>query len=894
MNLPEDFHRICESEDIHAPGAVQPHGLVIVLSEDLRIVAAGGSCARLVGFEPTAMLGREFGAVLGPAAMTALAGAIEAHVAAPARPGRCELLPPAGPGPLVALVHRRHRLYVVDLEPDAAGAPPPHLLHELVTALAEMRHARDLRALVSAVAPIARHVCGFDRVMVYRFDPDWNGEVIAESRRDDVPSYLGLRFPASDIPRQARELYVSAVVRHIPDALYRPSALLVEDGLGPIDLGGSHLRSVSPAHLEYMRNMGVRASLVGSILDGGRLWGLIACHQLHDPRHVGPALRDLFAWVCQDVSGAVTLAQGRAKIALAAELEAVHQRLEHVCRGLGLARLMQSGLADDLLRVIGADGMAFVSGRTYRTLGIAPNAARFEELRAKIRARGGDPVLFVSHDLRNDVGYDSSVDDIGGAIVIPVSAPHDMSLAWFRGERTRRVRWGGNPSAPVSIDENGVVSPRKSFELYLQTIAGQSLPWEPEFVAAAERMSGLVDIEIQRRLKSRSDLLQSALAQLAERVVITEGDPIDPPGPRIVMVSAALEEATGFSAEDLVGATPRIFQGPDTDRAALDKVRAALTKGERVRVELLNYRKDGTPHWVELDISPLISGSGRITHYVGLQRDIGERKESERQIAAQRDELRALADELLQAKQIADRANEAKSMFLANMSHELRTPMHAILSFSKLGIERVGTSSADKVRRYFANIHESGERLTRLLNDLLDLSKLEAGRMAMEMRPGDLAAVIDQSAAEFEPLFADRALIFEFDRPAGDTTALFDAVRLGQVVRNLLSNAIKFSPVGGSIRVELDMSYSPIAGGPSHIRLAVADQGIGIPEAERDAVFDKFVQSSKTQSGYEGTGLGLAICREIVVAHGGTIRAMAAGGNGTLFEVLLPAGVRDA
>jgi PAS domain S-box-containing protein len=514
------------------------------------------------------------------------------------------------------------------------------------------------------------------------------------------------------------------------------------------------------------------------------------------------------------------------------------------------------------------------------------------DFRRLLLARSDPYAWFVSHRLRAEFGHAPLGEAIAGVVFAPAAGPHGSSLAWFRAERRRDVRWGGDPAQPVDVDSAGTVSPRKSFAAYLETVEGQALPWRPEEIASARRMEALLDIDSQRRLKSRTELLQVALAQLDERVVITEAFPIDVPGPRIVMATRAVEQATGYTADELIGATPRIFQGPGTDRGTLDRLRQALEHGLRVQVDVLNYTKDGRPVWVDLDVAPVRAESGRVTHWIAIQRDITERKNAERDIARQRDELKAVADELRLAKQAADRANEAKSQFLANMSHELRTPMHAILSFSKLGLERVDETTADKLKRYFSNIRDSGERLTRLLNDLLDLSKLEAGRMQMTLQQVEVPVVIDECLIEFEPLLAAKSLRFEFRRPSEPLAASIDPIRIGQVVRNLLSNAIKFSPVGGRIELTLDIGgAAPLPGSipvpPGCFRMSVVDEGIGIPDAELEEVFDKFVQSSKTQAGYEGTGLGLAICREIVTAHGGTIRALPTGGRGSRFEVLL-------
>ena len=255
--------------------------------------------------------------------------------------------------------------------------------------------------------------------------------------------------------------------------------------------------------------------------------------------------------------------------------------------------------------------------------------------------------------------------------------------------------------------------------------------------------------------------------------------------------------------------------------------------------------------------------------------------------------VEARTHELLGAKEAAEAANRAKSEFLANISHELRTPMHAILSFARLARDRMRGPAVDlaKLEQYQQRILQSGERLMGLLNDLLDLSKLEAGRMAYDMRDEDVAQLAGDVVAELAEVAAARQVSVDIDVAPDTPRIRCDGVRIAQVIRNLLSNAVRFSPSSGRITIALSPAAAGPggAGGTAYVRLSVSDQGQGIPDGELEAIFDKFVQSSKTKNGAGGTGLGLSICREIVQQHGGRIWA-ANGVGGAVFTVLLPAG----
>ena len=216
-------------------------------------------------------------------------------------------------------------------------------------------------------------------------------------------------------------------------------------------------------------------------------------------------------------------------------------------------------------------------------------------------------------------------------------------------------------------------------------------------------------------------------------------------------------------------------------------------------------------------------------------------------------------------------------MGFANMSHELRTPMHAILGFSALGGGKVGKVSDEKLAGYFNRINESGQRLLTLLNGLLDLSKLEVGRMQFEMARHDILDTIETVIEEFTPLFYSRTLSVELHSNTDSSIAEFDNEKIIQVIRNLLSNAIKFTPDNKTLNIYLNDAVLPACNDVEMavpaIAVAIKDQGPGIPEDELEAVFEKFNQSSITGNGAGGTGLGLTISKEIIVYHKGSISA---------------------
>ena len=295
---------------------------------------------------------------------------------------------------------------------------------------------------------------------------------------------------------------------------------------------------------------------------------------------------------------------------------------------------------------------------------------------------------------------------------------------------------------------------------------------------------------------------------------------------------------------------------------------------------------------------PIVGSDDHIKFVVLQHYNITKRKQAEEKLLKAKTDLEKEVEERTKdykkAKEEAERANQLKSEFLANMSHELRTPMHHILGCSTQGEEKINRASREKLKFFFSQITTSGKHLILLINGLLDLSKLESGRMEYQMEKNDLVLIIENLIPEFSHSVKEKSIRFDIKKTETSTVVLCDELKIGQVLRNLLSNAVKFTSAGKPITISFNLEKLFVGQEQidnktvSAILVNVSDQGIGIPNDELDSIFGKFIQSSKTKTSAGGTGLGLAICKEIINAHNGKIWAENNPEGGSTFSFMLP------
>ena len=534
----------CERELIHFAGSVQPHGLLLVLrGPQWRIVQASTSAGRL--------LQRPLDTLL-LATLADLGGDLEARLLEWVAGGLAEPQPlhcTVGRGrEALAFEGQVHRvgadLVVLELEASAAATstvsdsvemPLPKQLELLGAAVTRFSEASSLTALADAAVRWVRELVGYDRVMVYEFDPEGHGKIIAEAREPRLESLLGHHYPATDIPQRARELYLRNRVRVLVDVDGVPAALVprlvpgsgVEPG-GELDMSMCCLRSMSPLHLQYLKNMGVVATLVVSIVREGRLWGLIACHHYRprNLRHGTRAAADLLAEVMATRIAAI---ENYARTQVAMQVRRLQQRLVEATSTEGDWRLALFRNPRTLLQPLDASGAVLCHAGELMSCGEVPSSPELRALLQWIEEQRPDGVFSCSSVGGQDPSLKSLTPMASGVLAVKLSAARGDYLLWLRKEQLQSVTWAGNPAKPMVEGDPLELSPRRSFAAWSEMVRGTALAWTGAEVALASAFGhALIDIIVQvnavRLLIAENQLVQvrTAVADSKEAVVVVD------------------------------------------------------------------------------------------------------------------------------------------------------------------------------------------------------------------------------------------------------------------------------------------------------------------------------------------------------------------------------------
>ncbi|MDO9316467.1 MAG: ATP-binding protein [Burkholderiaceae bacterium] len=518
----------CDDEPVQTPGCIQAHGMLLAVRiDDLIVTQVSDNCERWTALRVDQVLGSALSRVVGSASAERI-GELVRTEALDQNP--CYALTSSLPGPpadaavMDMTIHTADGVLLVELEPSGRTLPAVgqdgDYFSTVRKTIGRLKSTRSLAEFCEVVAREARSITGLDRAMVYHFHADDSGEVMADARRDDLPSWQGLRYPASDIPRPAREIFKKIGVRPLPDAqgeLCEMVPLLNPDTQRPLQMTHCALRGASVMYTEYLQNMGVAATLTMPILRDGELWGLIACHH-YTAKALAYPLRSAAEFLAQIASLEIAQAELREHLQYRIDLDAVHLSVLARAAGDGQLSIMNTG-SPNLLDGIHADGIAIFQEARWHTAGVVPDASHLNPLAAWLRRR---------IDEAPDASQTFATDALGalhppaaelaevasGVLATAVSRHPDSPLIlWFRGEQLQTYNWAGNPGEkPTAVGPLGPrLTPRRSFDLWQELVRGRSTPWRRVEVEAAQRLRRMVmDLVVVR-----ADQLAVANAELA-------------------------------------------------------------------------------------------------------------------------------------------------------------------------------------------------------------------------------------------------------------------------------------------------------------------------------------------------------------------------------------------
>jgi len=531
QSSPQDFPNIvitaenvnltnCAREQIHIPQSIQPHGAMIIIDPlTLEIIQTSQNVEEFFGYSYNDILHTSLEEILGKSSLDKIRGCLEQDFSM-INPIKIQIQERE----MNLIVHQNQDFVFLEFEPIDGDYKNDFLTFYNMTkkVVDEMQSSTDLQDLSEIIVKNIRRITGFDRVMVYRFDPDGSGNIIAEDKEEDLASFYGLRYPATDVPEPARRLYKLNYIRLIPTVDYQWVPLhnyaLTDQ---PFDLSLCNLRSVSPIHVEYLKNMGVEASMSISLIKDNELWGLVACHH-YQPKYLPYEVRAACEFLGKVMSLHLVAKAEQEDLSYQVKIkERLSQLFENLSQTVDVADGLQENLKS-LQTIVDAGGVALCLGGNIILSGETPTLPDITNLINWLRVHHKSELLFQSDRLLEIYPPAQDFQTVAsGILVLYLSRVENSYIIWFRPEVSQTVCWAGNPNKNVKLEEDGTLtlSPRQSFELWRQNVTGRSLPWlRCEIHEIMEFRNLLVDVlfknsnellELNSELKRSNDELDS-------------------------------------------------------------------------------------------------------------------------------------------------------------------------------------------------------------------------------------------------------------------------------------------------------------------------------------------------------------------------------------------------
>lgn len=833
----------CADEPIRVPGSIQQHGFYLVVDHsESSIVVASENASDYLGVPLRLILGARIDTLLPREIVQALE-----HFRSSNQP--VQVTNYLGSflikGELFSVVTHcldSRRVLELERQEKLVGAEMMNgVITNFVGLLSKLRTSAELcEAITQQIAQLT----GFDRIMLYQFDESGAGTVLAEENNGNLPSYLDLRFPGSDIPPQARELYLLNTVRIIPDANYTPSPLVSFDGedARSIDLSLATLRSVSPIHLQYMRNMGTISSMSLSIVVDGKLWGLISGH--HATVHRVPYLiRSACDMLAKLVGTQISAFETSERLSRAVELHGVQRGLlTHIAVEKNYVATLERE-NKTLMQVTDADGVAIWLGDRCVGGGYVPHENEVRRIVQWLDER--ESGIFHSSALAEDIPWTESIrSNASGLIAIRISDVNSRYILWFRQEVVETVKWAGASTHDATGGKS--LHPRTSFGEWKETVQGQSHKWtEAEIQSAADFRSALLTVGL--RAAEEEAILNEARFQQLTQTLPTLIFTTDQKG-SIVYTNGRWRDA-GLSTSGLW------FENGNVHDDDVERCRAswelACAAGAEMKEEV-RLCQNGHTRWNVVHAVPFNVRGILYSGWVASCTDLTEQREREANMRMT--EKLALSGRMTSV-----------------IAHEINNPLESITNLMYLLRSETGGS------------HAADEYISMAESELHRISGITKQTLRWNRETSDdretigMQELADDVLRLFQGKIRNRQVKVHVDV---DGTHVFGSRgHLRQVIANLTANAVEAARVGGNawIKAHEESGWTIIE---------IKDDGIGIDPASMAQLFKPFYSTK----GDLGNGLGLYISHEIVEKHNGTIKVTSEEGKGTTVTVRLPLG----
>jgi light-regulated signal transduction histidine kinase (bacteriophytochrome) len=837
----------CEDEPIRVPGSVQQHGFFLLADISFeKVLVASENAARFLNHPLALILGARLDTLFGRELMQALRAIQNAKQQQLQEVVTYVGSFRVGDHQFSVMTHYigSGRALEFEREDRLVGA---EMMNAVITNfVATLERVGSNQDLCDALSEQIAELTGFDRVMLYSFNEENHGTVLSEVNNGKLPSYLGLRFPASDIPQQARELYILNTTRIIPDANYEPSKLVgsTTRPVAQLDLSLSVLRSVSPIHLQYMRNMGTISSMSISIVLDRQLWGLVSCH-CAEPKTVPYLIRS----ACDMLTKmAVTQLNTFRATARFNEMVRFHNAQRDLLTTLAgeqnyAAALLRQSRA--LLKITNASGVAVLVDGTFSGEGLLPDEASVHRLSDWLDEDEGRQI-FATHHLQSVAPWAKAIGDVAsGLLAVRISSVRRRYVMWFRPEVVSTVRWAGEPVKQQDADSR--LSPRSSFNQWKEIVQGRSEPWtEMEVESATDFRSALIAIGLHRA-EEAVELGEARFEQLTQALplkIFTADD-----AGRLTYVNQRWFEdglePTGLWFE-------RIGMHPEDLESSVALWQQCVAAGIPFEAEArLSVRNEKAERWNIVRVVPFQRTGASRAGWIGTLLDLTESKE--RELALRMTEKLALTGRMTSV-----------------IAHEINNPLEAIANLMYL--LRNETKSNGPASGYIDMMDSELERISGITKQTLRWNREPTDRTER--------FALDVLVVEVLRLFAGkiRNKQITVDRDEDQHIQMWGVMgQVRQVLASLISNAVDAAPIEGKITIR-GLQREGETG------FSVQDNGGGISESLRLRLFEPFVSTK----GDLGNGLGLYISREIVDRHQGMIEVDTGDDIGTTMTVWLP------